>query len=443
MHGHAPTCMRRSCPIGTARTIVLRTAAMRSITSSSLRLLMLLIACISVLQIVVFHHSIKARSSDASLNKNKISKVIQNKVQGHKNTTDVIVYLAQFKHHSTYGVQYDAHQNVITGLSKLNKSLDLLYTNYVQHFPTCHVLIFHDLIDAPTAETKLMLSKNRPQLQFRQLDGKWWELPYGLKSQDRYKWKRSSFSIGYRHMMRWFAILIWEYLASHGYTHVMRMDDDSYLHSQIKYNLFDYMRNNQKRYGFRMPVVEDSNVPYEMVNSFLNQHPHIITSPDLIASYKQNREIAFYNNWFIADILFFLSPPASLLLDVIDKSNIIYTNRTGDLAIHSTVVRLFLHPEQIEYFRDFTYEHMTLCAREECRGCPQNGGDSRGIGAHSDEEWFHVVGKHIAERFIDNPKCIVPMGEDFIGADDVKECSRLGSQCGYYLKMLLGFDGHN
>ncbi|KAL3800436.1 hypothetical protein HJC23_011673 [Cyclotella cryptica] len=408
--------------------------------SSSLRLLMLLIGLISVLQIILFnylHVHAETKSNNASSTGNKISIATRHKTQSYKHTTDVIVYLAQFKDHSTYGAQYDAHQNAITGLSKLNKSLDLLYTNYVHHFPACHILIFHDASDTPTAEVKSILSKNRPQLQFRQLDGKWWELPYGLKPQDRAKWKRSSFSIGYRHMMRWFAILIWEYLANEGYTHVMRMDDDSYLHSQIKYNLFDYMRDNNKRYGFRMPVVEDSNVPYEMVNAFLKQHPHV-ASPNLIASYKQNREIAFYNNWFIADILFFLSPPASLLLDVIDKSKIIYTNRTGDLAIHSTVVRLFLHPEQIEYFRDFTYEHMTLCSREICRGCPQNGGVARGIGAHSDEEWFHVVGKHIADRFRDNPKCLVPMGEDFIGADDVRECSRLRSQCGYYLKMLLG-----
>jgi hypothetical protein len=105
-------------------------------------------------------------------------------------------------------------------------------------------------------------------------------------------------------------------------------------------------------------VVEDSNVPREIVNNFLQLHANV-TDHALVETYNRNREMAFYNNWFIAEIAFFRTPPVSLLLDIIDKSKIIYTDRTGDLAIHSTVVRLFLRPDQINYFRDFTYEHMS------------------------------------------------------------------------------------
>ena len=218
-----------------------------------------------------------------------------------------------------------------------------------------------------------------------------------------------------------------------------RMDDDSYLHSKIQYNMFDFMRNNNKRYGFRMPVVEDANVPYQLVQTFLKQYPNS-TSQDQIETYVHNKEVAFYNNWFIADISFFLTPPASLLLDTIDKSKIIYTNRTGDLAIQSTVVRLFLHPNEIEYFRDFTYEHMTLCTRDKCKGCPQNGGVARGIGAHTDKQWHYQVGGDVLRRFKDNIKCDVSLKNDYIGADDVGDCIQLRSrwtQCGYYLRMLI------
>lgn len=51
-----------------------------------------------------------------------------------------------------------------------------------------------------------------------------------------------------------FAILLWPYLENMGYTHVMRMDDDSYIHSKIEYNIFDHMRTHGRRYGFRQPV---------------------------------------------------------------------------------------------------------------------------------------------------------------------------------------------
>lgn len=168
--------------------------------------------------------------------------------------TDVIVYLAQFGHHSSYGKQTDGKVQ-ITGASKLEKSLDSLYTNYVDHFP-CDVIVFYGEDNEPDAELFKKLQQGRPRLQFRQLNGKWWSLPHGLKEEDRKDWFLPAYSVGYRHMIRWYAYLIWFYLTDLGYTHVMRMDNDSYIHSTLRYNLFDYMRKNNKRYGFRQPCTD-------------------------------------------------------------------------------------------------------------------------------------------------------------------------------------------
>ena len=254
-------------------------------------------------------------------------------------------------------------------------------------------------------------------------------------------------SVGYRHMIRWFAILIWPYLAKEGYTHVMRMDDDSYLHSKIKYNIFDYMRANKKKYGFRMPVMEEA-VGYgydALIDGFLKLNPNI-TSQDLIDAYMQERYVGFYNNWFIAEIDFFLTPPASLLLDLIDQIDIIYKQRTGDLVIHSTVVRLFLRPDQIQYFQDFTYEHMTVCRKKKCgawvnTGCPQNGGIARGIGVYTDTEWY-AFSKEVRDRFAGNT-CDGSLLNtlDFVGAEDIRYCIKVNSRCRPYMELLLGI--HN
>lgn len=245
-------------------------------------------------------------------------------------------------------------------------------------------------------------------------------------------------------MIRWFAILIWHYLANEGYTHVMRMDDDSYLHSRITYNIFDYMRLNNKRYGFRMPVLEEAvGVGYDVIiDSFLEIHTNA-TSKELVDAFMQERYVGFYNNWFIADISFFLTPPVSLLLDLIDLTDIIYKQRTGDLVIHSTAVRLFLHPNQIQYFRDFTYEHMTLCRRDKCgpwirNGCPQNGGIVRGVGAHTEEEWMSFSNNIL--RSFSGKSCDGSLmnGIEFIGAEDIRYCSKIHSRCRPYIESLLG-----
>ncbi|EED93880.1 predicted protein [Thalassiosira pseudonana CCMP1335] len=339
------------------------------------------------------------------------------------NSRDVIVYLAQFGNHSTYGSP---------AFTKLNKSIDLLYTNYLNDFP-CDVIIFHDSTDAPDSAIISSLATNRPNLQFRELTGKWWELPHGLKASDHKRWRKTGYSIGYRHMMRWFGILIWKYLTAEGYSHVMRMDDDSFIHSKIQYDLFQYLRVNGKRYAFRQPVVDDAvGKGYdEMIDKFLIDNSDA-TTQELSEHFKRDRNVGFYNNWFMADLSFFASTPVSTLLDIIDKSKLIYTQRTGDLVIHSTVVRLFLRPEEIYWARDFTYEHMTLCTREKCKGCPNNGGISRGVGV-SNAEWNAFVDE---VRDIYNG-CTLFQDNEFIGAKDVGECSRLESQCGFYLELLL------
>jgi alpha 1,2-mannosyltransferase len=395
---------------------------------------------LGVCQIIIFNafisSTVKDDAEDAMLRPMRSELTTSRR---RSNNTDVIVYLAQFSaNHSSYGTQYDEFNNTITGISKLEKSLRLLYSNYLDQFPFCDVIIFYEPGAPPDLITMAKLKEIHPQLMFRELTKKWWSLPFGLKAKNHRKWRLKGFSIGYRHMCRWFGILIWEYLSIEGYSHVMRMDDDSYLHSKIDYNLFDYMREHGKKYAFRQAAAEDAvGHGYDsIIDGFLTQHPDA-TTPDLIDSFNVDRHIGFYNNWFIADIGFFTTPPASTLLSAIDESKLIYTQRTGDLVIHSTVVRLLLHPEQIHWFRDFTYEHMTLCRRDKCNGCPSNGGISRGLKIAPDE-WFDFA-TNVQKRYKDNPRCIVSIGEDFIGADDsVRSCSSLDSRCGFYLEQLIG-----
>ena len=361
----------------------------------------------------------------------------------NSNNTDVIVYLAQFGQHSSYGVQYDENKHILTGLSKLISSLDKLYANYAYSFPNnLDVIIFYDYLNPPTQQQMRLLSLNHdhPKLKFRELNSAWWSIPPGV-----HRVKRANFSMGYRHMMQWFAVKIWPYLANEGYTHVMRMDDDSYIHSRITYNLFDYMRENGKRYGFRQPVIDPvAGKGYnELVDQYLLDYPNS-TTQTLIDNYKQNRGIGFYNNWFIADISFFLSEPASTLLERIDDSRSIYIERTGDLIVHSTLVRLFLQPKQIQWFRDFTYEHMTLCGLDSCRGCPQTGGVSRGINATTTDEEWELFAQGVKDRFKGNDKCRTKKFSStnvFVGAGGIGNCENLDSGCGYYLKLLVDADG--
>ncbi len=124
--------------------------------------------------------------------------------------TDVIVYLAQFGHHSSYGQQTDGVHE-ITGTTKLNQSLTTLYENYVNDFP-CDVIVFYSEDDNPDPDLLKQLKEGRPCLGFEQLEGQWWSLPPGLSLSTRRSWKLPGFSVGYRHMIRWYEFMIGIYL---------------------------------------------------------------------------------------------------------------------------------------------------------------------------------------------------------------------------------------
>lgn len=158
--------------------------------------LLMLMHLVGFFQIYIFHSQTTQSDGTLHLKGPQAQTSTDSKVtiSSSQHQTDVIVYLAQFGNfHSSYGLQKDASKRSITGLSKLNKSIELLYTNYVNDFPSCDILIFYDTEHRPDNETIVELSSGRPQLQFRELKGEWWSLPHGLKPIDRFKWNRPAF----------------------------------------------------------------------------------------------------------------------------------------------------------------------------------------------------------------------------------------------------------
>ena len=83
----------------------------------------------------------------------------------------------------------------------------------------------------------------------------------------------------------------------------------------------------------------------------------------------------FYNNFFVADLHFFISPAVVQFLRFIDKQGHIYRRRLGDLMIHTMAVYWFAPKQHIHRFLDFTYEHGTF---NETTGCLLWGGIQAG-----------------------------------------------------------------
>lgn len=279
-----------------------------------------------------------------------------------------LVYLVQKKHSS--------HNT--NRASVFQKSLDLFYKNYLaQHHEDVSVYLFHT--GDYDAEDLQELRKLYPNLLFRLVDlsnTKYWELPSWLRNDDQSTWADGRFSIGYRHMIRWFAIKIWDFFAAQPckIEYVMRLDEDSFIYSPIKYNIFDFMKEHDYNYGYRQCayVMYEVEKPWK---KYLAERKSRDPSFEPIRNWELDL-CGFYNNFFIAKLDFFLSDNVQDFLSSVDKSGTIYRDRTGDLGLHTLSVYAFSPPETIHRFLDFTYEHFTVF--NSTNGCPTIGGIMQG-----------------------------------------------------------------
>jgi hypothetical protein len=164
--------------------------------------------------------------------------------QASMRTRGAIVYLSQVRH-SDYGRD---------SLAWLQRSLKLLFKHYNER-QRDDVLILHTGdFDEPTQQRVLRPYLGRP-VRFHRLTEQYWHLPANLKGSNVSEWKGAQ-GVGYRHMIRLFTRMLWDLAAELGYEYVMRLDEESLLHSSIQYNLFEYMASNDLEYGYRQVAWE-------------------------------------------------------------------------------------------------------------------------------------------------------------------------------------------
>jgi len=299
--------------------------------------------------------------------------ILMRGASNRKCRSNAIVYLAQ-KQHSSYG--RDSYGILL-------QSFDLLHKNYLsvdEHIDNTDVFIFHtgdfNATDLDVLEARFG-STYRGVIRLVDLSGSpYWARPKHHLEDDPKTWYAYPlFSEGYRQMMHWFAIDIWEFFdrlnAQTGcsYRYLFRMDEDSFLHSRIDYDVFDLMGTQGYVYGFRMCSYE-MKVAQRMWTWWGKRHADFVPQREL-----DLRMCGIYNNFFVADLQFFQSPEVKAFLRYIDKQGQIYRRRLGDLMIHSMVVYGYAPQDRVHRFLDFTYEHGTV---NQTNGCLIWGGIQAG-----------------------------------------------------------------
>jgi hypothetical protein len=245
------------------------------------------------------------------------------------------------------------------------QSISLLYNNYYKDFP-CDIICFYEE-DFPQQELDYLknglkdiiniifinISFTLPNFYSKEIIE---SIPEYFPHPDFPQ--ATGFSIGYRHMCRFFAGDIFNYPIIQQYKYVWRLDTDSFILSPISYNVFEKLSNNNCIYGY-LNIQHDhpgviKNLWKTTEQYFKNlSKDHIFSSDN--KQFHKNR--VFYTNFEIFDIEWFREKEYQDYFNFIDKSAGIYKYRWGDHSIRYIGLNSIAEQSQLHFYSDVEYFH--------------------------------------------------------------------------------------
>ena len=241
-------------------------------------------------------------------------------------------------------------------LIDFNKSLSLLEKNLIPFIDNVDLVVFCEKSFEKfksRVETQLdikyqLIEFNLPDYPKEILDNIPEFFPHPTHGNGPVAWGHPGFSMGYRHMCRLFSGEMYKFDVIKNYDYYLRLDTDSFIHTPLNYDIFEWAKENECYYGFIAPAVQQDNEKVvEGLWDFVNQvYPNNI--PD---------RLMFYTNFELGKVSWFLTSEYMNFYNYIDKNGGIYSRRWGDAPIKFLGINLFMNKQNIIPVQGFTYQH--------------------------------------------------------------------------------------
>lgn len=241
-------------------------------------------------------------------------------------------------------------------LNDFNKSLSLLETNLIPFIKEVDLVVFceesfeeykskvetqlkikYQLIEFDVPDYPKEIADNIPEF-----------FPHPTHGNGPVAWGHPGFSMGYRHMCRFFSGEMYNFDILKQYDYYLRLDTDSFIHTPLNYDIFEWAKTNDCYYGFIAPAVQQDNekVVEGLWDYVREQYPNNI--PD---------RLMFYTNFELGKTSWFLTSEYMNFYNYVDKCGGIYTKRWGDAPIKFLGINLFMDQKNIIPVQGFTYQH--------------------------------------------------------------------------------------
>jgi hypothetical protein len=246
-------------------------------------------------------------------------------------------------------------------INLLVRSLRLLNNFFIDKFQYPVIILEDDLDNTDKEQIKLSLNdiKIKNFIQFENIS---FSLPHSLSlDSSLYHPPLDEFKMGYRSMCHFFAGEIFNHKLLQKYDWIWRLDSDSYILNPIDYDPFEYMKQNNKVYGYISEYMQDQ--PYvveglfETTKQFVEQNnikPNSILQQSLTNGW--NSEM-FYTNFEIINTKFIKKAGYMKYYEFLNLTNNIFYKRWGDAPIRWLGINMVAQENEIYCIKDISYQH--------------------------------------------------------------------------------------
>ena len=165
-------------------------------------------------------------------------------------------------------------------------------------------------------------------------------------------------SIGYKHMCRFHSLCVYEQPIMKQLEYIWRLDDDSFILSNINQDLFRFMSDNDLVYGYTFVTNDGRRCVqhlWKTASSYIREN-HIKTQ----FFNKWTEPKMYYNNFEVSATKLWYSAEYNEYINMIDRAGGIYYNRWGDAPIKSIAVSMFVPENKTHCFCDVKYKHQKM-----------------------------------------------------------------------------------
>lgn len=172
-------------------------------------------------------------------------------------------------------------------------------------------------------------------------------------------------SLPYRHMCRFESGFFFRHPLMAEYEYYWRVEPDIKYYCDIDYDVFKFMKDNKKKYGFTITIHEyEATIKtlWSTTREFLSLYPSHIHKNNLMEFISDDKGRTynlchFWSNFEIASLDFLRSKAYMDYFEYLDHAGGYFYERWGDAPVHSIAASLFLDKDEIHYFEGMGYYH--------------------------------------------------------------------------------------